>query len=276
MPFYQHLFFALTMILLPDMGHARSSAGSKTKLQSVPFEMGEEVEIKSLGLAITPPKGWKVDQNTGNLTMIMYGPEKKRVGKGGTKIKYKPNLTLATIHRPSPVDKKRSAQLKSLLKKSYAKNSGAKDYRFTDANFFNYKGNNDGLVMYASFTLDELEMMHMHVMVSGSKKQFVMTYTDLASELSNRQGGFEDAFKVMGSIKVQGVAPKRKAERGPFLLIALAVCGLGIICMIFMGRKKSSSYQDVDLEFDDDFEDPYTPDIAHSAASALSLHSKAI
>jgi len=189
---------------------------------------GAPLRLEALGITMSPPAGWLVDTNTGSLSVVMREP--KATVPDYEKAKYQRNITVAAIHRASPIDEKRALELQGELIKSFSADSSVSNFQILEHKFFNYRGVNDGLLVYSSMNLGEYPMMQMHVLVSGQEKQFLMTYTDLAERFNNaKDGTFERAWNSLVSIDVTGAAPSRMndylrygALGAGFLLLGLA------------------------------------------------------
>jgi len=260
---------------------------------------GTAFSVGHLGITITPPAGWNVQTNGSSLSLIMQEPKVKTEGnvKAET-ITFQRNITMATIHRASPIDEARASELKEEMQRTFAKDSMASEFTVLEHKFFNYKGTNDGLLLYSSMNLGEFKMMQMHVLVSGADKQFLMTYTDLADQFTAAGSPFEQAWNAMVSINVNGTAPQRYAD-----LIFYGSVGSAVFCLLCMGafwrrRALKSAFHDEDGDISlpssrwladegpstsvsavwllskkrpafDDYEDSYVEDAPKSAVSSF-------
>ena len=136
---------------------------------------GTAVQVTDLGIAITPPVGWEVLQKSSGLSLVMQEQRPDNKKPDYSKPIYQRNITVAAMHTASPIDEKRAEQLKADLMKTFSGDGVVKDYQILEHKFFNYRGQNDGLLIYASMTLGEFRMMQINVLVSGAEKQFLMT-----------------------------------------------------------------------------------------------------
>lgn len=197
---------------------------------------GQAMTIESLGVKITPPKGWEVTTNTGSLSVVMREP--KVEAPDYEKPKYQRNITLATRHQASPIDEKRAQELKEEMTKTFSQDGMVSNFQIIEHKFFNYRGQNDGLLVYSSLSIGEYPMMQMHVLVSGGEKQFLMTYTDLAERFSDsKDGAFEAAWSSIVSIEVSGETPNRENE---YLRYGIAAGGFLLLGMtLFLVRRKA-------------------------------------
>src|SRR5690606_24950230 len=157
------------------------------------------------------------------------------------KPKYQRNITVAAIHKASPIDEKRAAELKEEMAKSFGADSLVSDFTILEHKFFNYKGQNDGLLVYSSLNIGEYPMMQMHVLVSGEQKQFLMSYTDLADNFQN-PASFESAWNTMVSIDVTGSSPNRVSEYARYAAIAGGFLMLGLCALLLRRRAAKKDY----------------------------------
>lgn len=211
---------------------------------------GSEINLPHLGFKITPPVGWEVLINHNNLSLILREPNEKSIQPHSTnetpnqfnnitnrsKIKYKPNITMATIHHPSAIDKKRAQQLIKELMNTYGKNSLIKNYNILEYKFFDFKSKKDGILVYSMFDINDIKMMQMHVLVSGSTKQYLLTYTDIAETFSTSEH-FNLAWNAIISMNVIGNPPKR--YQNYVYYAGIAIIGLILVFLRIMRSRKA-------------------------------------
>ncbi len=169
---------------------------------------GTAMEVSRLNFKITPPKGWTVHNNSAGMSLVIADRVEEKQ-KDGSKVNFQRNITLAAIHRPSPIDETRALELRDELTKAFSKEASISDFKILEHKFFNFHGINDGVVVYSTMKMGQFDMMQMHVLVSGVEKQFLMTYTDFANKFTKTDSGFDSAWKSMMSIQVSGDAPQR-------------------------------------------------------------------
>ena len=203
---------------------------------------GAPMTLSELGIVINPPKGWQVATQTGSLSVVMREPAAANVAPGQTK--YQRNITIAAIHKASPIDEKRAEQLKAELIRSFGSDSSVSDFKIMEHKFFNYHGSNDGLLVYSSLNIREFSMMQMHVLVSGQDKQFLMTYTDLANQFgTEKDPSFAAAWDSMVSIQVNGQAPSRIDQYKPYAVTGASAFGLLLLGWILRRRAGNVDYK---------------------------------
>lgn len=211
---------------------------------------GTPMQLERLGITITPPATWEVKTNTGTLSVVMHEPREE--APAYEKPKYQRNITVAAIHRGSPIDEQRAVEMKDQLTKAFTADSMVTNFQIIEHKFFNYKGTNDGLLVYSSLNIQDFPMMQMHVLVSGEEKQFLMSYTDLAERFSDpANGAFDKAWNAMVSMEVTGAAPLRQDEYLRFGAIGGGVFLLCLTGFIIRRRAVKKGY-DADAEYEND------------------------
>jgi hypothetical protein len=204
---------------------------------------GRPFEITDLGMQITPPAGWEMLTNSGSVSLVLQEP---KAPVEYDKTMYQRNITVAAAHRASPIDEKRAAELKEQLATSFGKDGLVSEFQVLEHKFFDYRGKNDGLLVYSSMKIGEEPMMQMHILVSGGEKQFLLTYTDLAARFSDQNDkGFDTAWNSMVSIEVSGMTPSRIEGYYKYFALAGGMLFLGLT--MFLLRRKASK-QDFDGE----------------------------
>lgn len=186
------------------------------------------IEVSRVQAKITPPAGWLADQEVSGLSLVIKEPPSDKPSYD--KPKYQRNITLLTMHQPSPIDAQRLEGFKADLAKQMASTGGISGFQVIEAKLFDYRLKNDGILVYSSMKLGEYKMMQMHVLVSGSQKQYLMTYTDLLERFNDSKDyGFAAAWSSMVSLEVEGTGPTRMDQNRNIYLGGL--CGF----LIFAG-----------------------------------------
>jgi hypothetical protein len=195
---------------LPAVPAASTAQAAETAEAEPIVSDGSALSLDALGVLVTPPKGWEVDTRKGNgMAVIMSEPkvELKKVKKEVTT--YQRNITVTVKHEATPIDDKTAAALAESLKKEFSKSALIRDYDIMETKIFDFAPKTKALLVYASFRLNGVNMMQMHVLVSGGEKQFLQTYTDMATRFSPTDAGFTLAWASMTSLQVKGSAPVR-------------------------------------------------------------------
>lgn len=231
---------------------------------------GQPIELSRIEAKITPPKGWEVKLNSGGFSAVMQ--EKKIEAKPGNRVLFQKNITLAVIQRAAPIDEIRAQELQEELTKSVANDSSAVDFKILEHRFFNFRGLNDGLMLYSTVKLAGFEMMQMHVLVSNDERQYLMTYTDFADQFQKTGANFDMAWNAMTSLQIAGAAPDRYEE----LLRYSSLAG-GLVVMLsvlgFIRRRRAKL--DYDREADEIYRDE-TPFVSDSDSVGRRNHATTV
>jgi hypothetical protein len=176
---------------------------------------GHVYDLKELGIKLTPPKGWEVAAGSNGLSLVIKEPRDPAPAYDAPK--YQRNITMAVIHSPSPIDEKRAQELEAQLVKNFTQEGSSQDFKIVEHKFFNYKGDGDGLLVYSNSTVNGYPMMQMHVLLGSNKKQFLFTYTDLASRFaSDNTGAYQLAWSTIVGSEIDGTVPSRLSTYRPY------------------------------------------------------------
>lgn len=226
---------------------------------------GSPYQITDLGMTINPPVGWEVFGNSAGVSLVLKEPQ---APVEYDKTMYRRNITVAAAYRGSPIDEKRASELKSQLQESFGKDASVSEFQVLEHKFFDYRGKNDGLLVYSSMKIGEEALMQMHILVSGGENQFLLTYTDLASRFNDQADkGFELAWNAMVSIEVSGQAPNR--IEGYYKYFALAGGISFLAAILFFFRRKASKH-DFDSEANELEDSNDDRALTHSLMATLS------
>ena len=252
------LFGASGLVSFASVALSEEAAGvaAPTQAQAAPANFvsdGSSFKFDQGRASISPIKGWMVEPNGSGVSVVMkevLPPAPAGAHKDYSQPIFARNITVMTINEGSPIDEQRAAEFKENFLKMAAKQGSMPDLQFTSQKFFNFKGENDGLVFFTQHTSNGFTMMQMHVLVSGESRQYLMTYNDLASRFSNQET-YDQAWKTMTSIDVQGVPPvryMREAKIGGSIFAGFLLLVLPFSFARFMSqrrlRKVASSLQD--------------------------------
>lgn len=224
-------------------GHSEVGMGEEAKpAPAAPDRASGPLELTRLQAKITPPPGWESNQEIPGISLVMKEPASDKPSYD--KPKYNRNITLLTLHQPSPIDGQRLESLKADLTKQFSSTSGVSDFQIIEAKLFDYRNKNDGILVYSSMKLGEYSMVQMHVLVSGAEKQYLMTYTDLLERFNDpKDYGFAAAWSSMVSLEVPGTAPSRLEQNRPIYLGALAALFVFLGLGLWSFKRSRTSYR---------------------------------
>lgn len=211
---------------------------------------GSPITIEKLGVAIAPPVGWEVLQNEMGMSLVLreQGPaEEPEMKPGEEKITFKRNITVVAMHETSPIDENEAANIKEKLNEQFGKQTGIENFQVLEHKFFDYKGKNDGMVIYSAFVMNSIPMAQMHVLIAGQNNRFLLTYTDLASEFEANQEAYNKAWNTMSTIAVIGNAPVRYENLKVYGAVAAGVAFLIGLLLFYRRRRAIAQYQSEDV-----------------------------
>lgn len=240
-----HIAFGNDAAVAGEAAAGSEAAVAEETKAEVKHEMfqsnGSAIMVDSLGIEITPPTGWDVRTNSLGMSLVMEAPVDKDAKIDYSKPTFRRNITVTTMHEGSPIDEKEAQRIKEKLVKDISQIGGISDFQLHgDHKFFNYRGENDGLMIYSTFVMNSFPMMQMHVFVSGSNNRSLLTYTDLAENFE-KEATFAEAWASIVSIKVTGHSPQRYRDLLMFGVPA-AVAILVIAGLLY--RRRRSIYRE--------------------------------
>lgn len=241
---------------LPSETKSTIAENSTPAVESKTFiSDGSTVALENLGITIAPPANWEIVTNGGSLSVIMR--EQREPAPAYEKPKYQRNITVAAIHKSSPIDEQRAIELKEELIKNFSTDSLVSEFSILEHKFFDYRGKNDGLLIYSNLKIGEYPMMQMHVLISGENKQFLLTYTDMAERFSDASVGFyEKAWASMVSTQVTGLSPDRKDAYIRYGAVAGGFLMFGLVGLMFRRKATKHDYSSDADELMDSGEEP--------------------
>jgi hypothetical protein len=192
------------------------------------------------GISIAPIAGWKIERKALGMGLVMKEvlPDQKATAIDYSKPIFARNITLMTLPEARYMDEKGVEEAKADITEMMARDPSLRDFAITEAKSFDYKGKNDAIVIFSQLTVNNYQMMQMQILVSGDKKSYLMTYSDLAANFAN-PASYDAAWKSMTSIVVPGVAPKR-FEKEIFIGGSLAAALMALVVPFFVARWVSS------------------------------------
>lgn len=213
---------------------------------------GQLFAMDEIGFSIIPPATWEVSTYESSMTMVMREPKDDKPSYD--KPKYQRNITVTSIAKASPIDESRAIELEASMTKRASEDSSIQNFKVIEHKFFNYRGENDGLLVYSSMDLGEYKMMQMHVLVSGEEKQFLMTYSDLAERFSDAADtNFAKAWSSIVSTTVKGLTPNRQEKMVRVGSIAAGALLL-LLTVFFIRRRQNKSRYANDADAFEDFD----------------------
>lgn len=262
------LFSQISLHATPSLGE-QADAGSQSAEQQSAIRLsdGSPVRVAEDAVSISPPVGWEILPNHMGKSLVLQSPKQisddaADVNKDGkleqlSEVIFQPNITIAVRHEAVPIDQYQAESLQRSLKEAF----GAKNDSFVtspDYKFFDFKGKKDGLISYSFLELNGFPMTQMHVLVSGSNKSVLLTYTDLSEGFEQRM---EAIWPNISSIQVEGLAPSRLDAYRSWAIAG----GAGLIFILgglWLRRRRYKNFLADLSEFDTDDNDGFSDDLS--------------
>jgi hypothetical protein len=205
------------------------------------------------GISIAPVPGWKIERKSMGMGLVMKEVVAQPQGQAVDYSKpiFARNITVTTLPEARYMDEKGLEEAKADITKMMTRDPSLKDFQITDAKAFDYKGKNDGFVIFSQLTVNNFPMTQMQVLVSGAKKSYLLTYSDLTANFTN-PASYDAAWKSMTSISVEGVAPRRfekEAMIGGSLVLALMALVVPFVVARLISARRIRKLAD-ELQYD--------------------------
>ncbi len=196
---------------------------------------GQRVFIKDIPISMKTLDGWKVIHlPKDGITLRMIGPE-EAMKQGNTTLRFKPVLNVQTLQRSEPIDSIREASFKEELIKQYTIRRPLKDFQILNSKRIDFKGEQDGLVVFAKYISLGMPILQMHVLLASPHHQFSINYTDLYDLYTHDSSRSQRAWDTVFSIHFEGSAKARYASLATSLAIMV---GLFILLSLLLTLKR--------------------------------------
>jgi hypothetical protein len=246
--------FSLGMFVLA-VPSLTSSLLLSNELQNVKSDTNAFVNLPNTDASLVAPMGWEVLPSSRGMTLVMQEPKKEVSEKDRdySKPVFQRNMTVALIQRPSLMSSSRVNEFLSELKSKYTRDSLVKDFQILEHKLVDHREKSDALVVFTSMTIQDIQMMQVHLLASDAKRQYFISYTDLASEFSNNKSAYEAAWNSMFSLKLNS---KPDPFYTPYIPYAVGAAVFSLVFFLFSwlkSRRISKQYHDEgDAIYNDD------------------------
>ncbi len=218
---------------------------------------GRAIIFEDLGLQLFPISGWNVTAG-GIMTAVMQEPvvEQKPSEIDYSQPSFRRNITVSTIHKELPLDEQRAEEIKTQLTTRFAKDPYVKNFQVIEHKFIDHRAKADALLIYTSMTLGKFDMMQLHVVLGGSDKQYLLSYTDFAKDFKETNPVYAAAWQSMLSTALNGTAPTRYGDLvkyGPIAGILFLILIAGFIMQrIAAARSLSKMSDEINSDYGDE------------------------
>jgi hypothetical protein len=183
---------------------------------------------ESYPIALTPPDGWVVSQNNLGMSLVIQHPMERPDGRLKATF-YRPNITVTVHHKPRFVDKAGAMEFITELRKRYSDMGMESADIQPEYTFFDYKGQDKGLVVYAIVNINDIKITQMHVLISGAEKSAILTYSDLTERFGKDEALFNSVWSSILTARLEGDQPHRYSK-----LIQNGVLGLIVLILLII------------------------------------------
>lgn len=214
---------------------------------AVMISNGQPQMIQRLGITISPIAGWEVAEGAQGMSLVMQEPKAPVViPKPGEApaISYRRSISVTSFDESYALNASEANKWMQRLQEIIGKGPGINNLVINpEYKFFNYRQANDGLVIYAQYTANEIPMTQVNVIVPGANNAYLITYSDMQSRFDAQPQLFSEAWGSMVSLDVTGEPVWRYADdvtkasfAGGFLLVGIA--------LILLRRRRAKKFLD--------------------------------
>jgi hypothetical protein len=233
------LLFTSGLCGFASVALSQENANTQPSAPADEISNGAPISLEN-GISITPVTGWKIERKSMGMGLVMKEilPQVDPKEIDYSKPVFARNITVTSMPEPRFMDERGLEEAKEDIAKIFARDPSLKDFQITDAKTFDYKGKNDGFVIFSQLTVNNFPMMQMQIIVSGEKKSYLLTYSDLAANFAN-PASYDVAWKSMTSINVAG-QPPRRFEKEAIMGGSIALALFAIIVPFMVARAISA------------------------------------
>jgi hypothetical protein len=160
-----------------------------------PIVVNADVVVNLADLEMPIPTSWRVDKSKKNSLLAV---DKEANGN------YFKNLTVRKFEGKIFIDEISADKFSDLVKIKYPlAASSIRNYENQDPEFVKLANGNDGIMIYSTFSMSGLDMMHIHLIVSSDFNHYLITFTDLYESISSEDSAsFQLAWELMSNVQV--------------------------------------------------------------------------
>jgi hypothetical protein len=203
---------------------------------------GSRIEFKDRGFSIVPPKGWTVITSVQGASLLMQ----PNFVPG---MRYQRTLQVATFQNARVIDQDNAEAFGDSLVERYAnRSSNLSGYRIRNFIPVNLKDGNSGMLYYAEFKIDGVDLMQSHLVVSSRTRHYIISFTDVAEHFegeSETSKFLSTAWESMISFQVDE-KPAMRLSPGMKAAMATAVSLIMIGFFAFLRYRRDRATKKYD------------------------------
>ena len=225
---------------------------SKVAYTSAPVIVDADV-IAELGeFEIPIPTSWKIDKSKKDRLLAV---------ESGANTTYKKNIAIRRFEGKIFIDDISAKRFSELVEIKYPMASNSiVNYRNQEPEYVTLENGSEAILIYSSFSMTGIDMMHMHLVVSAEMSHFLVTYTDLYESVSKEESeSFQLAWNMLSNVKVPytqtgGRFYSTVYTVGGGVLLFVSLFIWGFIRRRLVGAKISSFNDEYGDEIDDELD----------------------
>ena len=209
-------------------------AGQVFAAENLNIAEGERFEYPERNFSIVPPTGFEVQDNAGGIFLNIREPHRRG-------LIYRRNIQVFWSKGFHYIDDAAAQKLAEEIGAKFSKYSPSiKNYQVSKHSIIDI-GERNAILFYNSYTIDKMDMMHIVMLISGSKEHYLVTFTDMLKNYEKNENNDDYGnvwWDCFTSITVAGNPPYRYRYYvlGGGALAVFLLIGLPFILL----RKRSS------------------------------------
>jgi hypothetical protein len=201
---------------------------------------GQRLEVEDKGFSIIAPRGWEVYTKQANLSLLMQVPFEKGM-------KYQRTIQVAAFSGPRFMDEVTAKEYEGIIVRKFSQASILiSEFRVRNHMAIDMADGRPGILFYSEFSIEGVDLMQAHVLVSAPEKHYLLTYTDLAGHFEDEQANqyLTEAWESIISVQLSGPTPGRFQTVAAFGAIALGLVLLAIAVWFIRSWQAGRQYRD--------------------------------
>ncbi len=239
--------FLFWLLMLP-FAASPSLAEVADQESKVTLGDGQRISLRDGEISILSAKNWEIFTEIPGLTLLMRAPQDPET-------RYQRTIQIASFNGPRYMDEITAKEFESLIVRKFAATSASiKKYRIRNYTNVELDDRRPGLLFYSEFSVDGVNLMQAHILVSSIRRHFLITFTDVAYHFEgSTQGPFlEEAWTTMRSAQLRGEIPRRFRVTLTMVYVAGGIIVLlGGLAILRIGYSGHSLKKDVVLAYDE-------------------------